>query len=80
LHPLSITRGSRLEQLWRQEPFPLLTETQYADLAAGLLRRLRPGIIIQRLTGGGREEVHIAPDWATNVNRVKKLILQRLER
>jgi len=75
---LVVTRGSALERQWRESPFPLLTEIEYADFAAAVLKRLRPGTIIQRLTGAGRADVHIAPEWAGNVNRVKNLILQRM--
>jgi radical SAM protein (TIGR01212 family) len=80
LHPLCITRGSALEREWRAAPLPLLTESEYADLAAAFLRRLTPGTVIQRLSGAARDDVHLAPDWAGNVNRVKKLIVQRMAR
>jgi radical SAM protein (TIGR01212 family) len=79
LHPLSITRGSALESQWRAAPFPLATEDEYAELAAAALGRLAPGTIVQRLAGAGRREVHIAPEWAGNVNRVKKLIVRRMQ-
>jgi radical SAM protein (TIGR01212 family) len=78
LHPLAITRGSALEARWRRGEVELLTEDGYAELAAAFLRRLAPTIVIQRLTGAARDDVHLAPDWAGNVNRVRNLIFRRL--
>ncbi|NLH49734.1 MAG: TIGR01212 family radical SAM protein [Myxococcales bacterium] len=74
LHPLSVTRGSALETEWRENRLRLLDEDEYVELAAAFLETLSPHIVVQRLTGSGRPEVHLAPDWTRNLNRVKRRI------
>jgi radical SAM protein (TIGR01212 family) len=78
LHPLCITRGSVLERQWRQTPFPLLSEGEYVEWAAAVLGRLSPHVVVQRLGGSARREVHLAPEWTGNVNRLKRLIAARM--
>lgn len=78
LHPLVITRGSALAAAWEERPFPLIAEEEYARVVAEMLRRLPPTTIVQRLGGSGRPEVHLAPDWTRNINRVKNLIIANL--
>jgi len=77
-HPLVITRGSALAANWERRPFPLIEEEQYAEIVAEMLRRLPSGTIVQRLGGSGRPEVHLAPEWTRNINRVKNLIVAKL--
>ena len=63
INPLSITKGAFFEKSHKKNPFPLLTMDQYAIQAVEVLERLAPSIVIQRLVGGGRPEVHVAPAW-----------------
>jgi len=62
-HPLSITKGAPLEKIWRKGLFPVFERIDYVELVADLLERLSCKIVIQRLVGGGRPEVHLAPNW-----------------
>ena len=79
-HPLCITRGSALERQWSERPFPLLTEDAYVEAVVAMLRELPSGTVVQRISGSGRPEVHIAPDWTRNINRTKNLIAARFEK
>jgi len=80
LHPLSITRGSRWAADWRPDKIPLMTETEYVAAAVDFLEALSPAIIIQRLTGGGRPEVHLAPDWCRHPHHTQRLIVEEFRR
>jgi uncharacterized protein len=77
-HPLCVTRGSVLEDTWLRGNLELLTEDAYAETVAAMLRRLPREIIVQRISGSGRPEVHLAPDWTRDTNRTKNKILALL--
>lgn len=64
IHPLHILKGSALEGDYERGGIELLTENEYVDIACDFLERLSPEIIIQRLTGQGTRQDHIAPLWA----------------
>ena len=64
IHLLHILKGSKLEELYRQGKMRLLEQDEYAALVCDFLKNLPSDIIIQRLTGQGSEDDHIAPLWA----------------
>ena len=76
-HPLSVVRGSRLEK----KPPLLFERIEYIELIVDLIERLSPEITIQRLVGGGRPEMHIAPDWvmipAKVIQKIRKEMKKR---
>ncbi len=75
IHLLHVLRGSELENMYYQGKVRLLEQKEYVELACDFLRNLSPGIIIQRLTGEGRREDHIAPLWALDkigtINKIR---------
>lgn len=75
-HPLCITRGSALEALWRDGKVELLDEGQYVEAVVAMLAALPADVVVQRISGSGRPEVHLAPDWTRNINRTKNLIAE----
>jgi len=64
IHLLHILKGSKLEELYRKGAIKLLEQDEYVKLAREFLSNLPPGIIVQRLTGQGSKDDHIAPFWA----------------
>ncbi|MFA5145921.1 MAG: TIGR01212 family radical SAM protein [Candidatus Omnitrophota bacterium] len=64
IHLLHVLKGSVLEKLHRRRKVRLLEQAEYADLVCDFLEHLSSDIIIQRLTGEGTRESHIAPAWA----------------
>lgn len=64
IHPLHVLKGSRLEELYREGKIKLLEQNEYAELVSEFLSNLSPDIIVQRLTGQGSREDHVAPLWA----------------
>ncbi len=64
IHLLHILKGSKLEELYRKGEIKLLEQDEYAELAREFLNNLSPDIIVQRLTGYGSNDDHIAPLWA----------------
>ena len=70
IHLLHILKGTTLEHLYKNRTFNLPSFDQYIKMAADLIEHLPPSIVIQRLTGEGTKDTHIAPAWALNKTRV----------
>lgn len=64
IHLLHVLKGSRLETFYREGRVKLLAQDEYVKLACDFLENLSPDIVIQRLTGEGGRESHVAPEWA----------------
>ncbi len=64
IHLLHVLRGSKLEEIYKKGEIKLLEQDEYVELVREFLDNLAPDIIVQRLTGQGSKEDHIAPLWA----------------
>lgn len=78
IHVLHVLRGSALEKIYREGKLRLLEEDEYVDLVCAFLKNLPPDTIVQRLTGQGSREDHIAPLWALNkMGTIEKIMKRR---
>jgi len=81
IHLLHILKGSQLETMYREGKVRLLEREEYVELACDFLERLSNDIVIQRLTGEGPRESHVAPDWALDktgtINRIRETLERR---
>ncbi len=64
LHLLHVLKGTRLAEIYKENPFPLLTAAEYVSLIVDILELLPAQMIIQRLTGDGPPDDLIAPLWS----------------
>jgi len=80
-HGLYVCEGTALARQWRAGDYTPLEREGYADLIARALPRLRPEIVIQRLTGDPAGDELLAPDWANDKRattaRIHELLTQR---
>ncbi|EHQ87673.1 TIGR01212 family radical SAM protein [Desulfosporosinus youngiae] len=79
LHLLHVLRGTPLEEIYRQEPFELMTKEDYVALVADILEILPPEVVIHRLTGDGPPEDLIGPLWSRKKWEVLNAIDAELE-
>ena len=79
-HTMSITQGAALEAPWRQGKIELFEQGRYVELVIALLERLDPSIVVHRLVGGGRPEVHLAPAWSITSASTLQMIVRRMNR
>jgi radical SAM protein (TIGR01212 family) len=79
IHLLYVIKGTRLENLYRQETYRCLSQAAYADLACDFLEHLPPRVIIQRLTGDPHPTELVAPGWALRKTETLNLIRNKLE-
>ncbi|MDP3730373.1 MAG: TIGR01212 family radical SAM protein [Candidatus Omnitrophota bacterium] len=78
IHLLHILKGSGLEKLYKEGKIGLLEQDEYVKLVCEFLSNLAPDIIVQRLTGQGSKDDHIAPLWALDkigtIEKIKTVI------
>lgn len=81
IHLLHILEGSRLEELYNRKEVKVLEQDEYVDLVCDFLEYLSCGIIIERLTGEGARDSHVAPLWALDkigtINKVGETLKRR---
>jgi len=81
IHLLHILKGSALENVYRQGKVKVLSQDEYVELACAFLEHLSPDIIIQRLTGQGSREDHLAPSWALDktgtIKKIEEMLKER---
>lgn len=77
LHVLKHTALAEMYQRGQYEPY---TMEQYIQVLCGCIRRLRPDIVIYRLTGDGAAESLIAPLWSQKKGIVLNTIHKELKR
>lgn len=81
IHLLHVLKNSPMEKLYAQGEISLITQEEYVELACDFIERLDPDIIIQRLTGEGDRETHVAPAWAMDktgtITRIKQVLTKR---
>jgi radical SAM protein (TIGR01212 family) len=74
IHVLHVLKGSALEKTYNDGNLKLLRQDEYVDLVCEFLRHLPKDIIVQRLTGQGSKEDHIAPEWALDkIGTIQKI-------
>lgn len=77
LHLLHVLKGTALGAQYEEDPFPLPSLEEYADLIVDCVALLPPEIVIHRLTGDGPRCQLIAPLWSTDKKRVLNTIHER---
>ncbi len=63
IHMLQILKDTKLEKIYKNNPFKLLTKDEYIEIVCEQLQYLKENIVIHRLTGDPKIEDLIAPDW-----------------
>lgn len=63
IHMLHILKGTELETLYQEKPFPILSKEEYIDIVIEQLEHLNPNIVIHRITGDPNVEDLVAPTW-----------------
>lgn len=75
LQLLHILEGTDLAIYYRKHPFPVPDMNEYFELLGRCISRLRPDIVIHRLTGDGPKNLLIAPLWTGN----KRYVLNHMQ-
>lgn len=78
IHSLYVMRGTRLCELYERGLYTPLTLDEYASLAAFSISRLRPDIVLHRITGDCPRDMLAAPMWCADKRSVIAAIEARL--
>ncbi len=78
-HLLHVLRGTDLAADYEKGLFAILEMEEYFRLLAGCIQRLRPDMVIHRLTGDGAKRDLIAPLWSGEKKRVLNALRRYLE-
>ncbi len=74
LQLLHILKGTRLEALYQEAPFPLPSLEEYAGLVTESIARLPQSVVIHRVSGDGPKRLLLEPSWSGN----KRLVLNTI--
>jgi len=78
IHMLYILKDTPLEKYYSNTHFHVLTLEEYTSIVAEQIERLRPDIVLHRLTGDARKEDLIEPIWSLKKFVVTNEIDKRL--
>lgn len=81
IHMLHVVKDTKLAALYHKRPFHLIGYEKYAEIVANQIERLKPNIVIQRLTGDAKRADLIAPSWILKkfvvINTIDKILRKR---
>lgn len=81
IHMLSILKDTKLELLYKEKPFKVLTKEEYVNIVCDQLEYLRPEIVINRITADPKIDDLIEPDWLVKkfcvLNDIDKELVRR---
>lgn len=81
IHMLFVVKNTKLQQMYENHEFEMLTRQEYIDIVVKQLRYINPEIVLERLTGDGKIDDLIAPMWSikkvTILNDIDKQMKER---
>jgi len=63
IHMLHVLKNTKLEKMYLEDKFKLLSKEEYIELICDELEELDENIIVHRLTGDAKQSDLIAPNW-----------------
>lgn len=70
IHMLNVLKHTALARIYEENPFDLMSEEAYINQVVDIIERLKPSIVIHRVTGDGAKALLIAPRWILNKRKV----------
>lgn len=80
IHQMQIIKGTRLAEIYGNEPFHVYTVDEYMELTAGYIERLRPDIVLERFVSQSPKELLIAPRWGLKNHEFTNLLVNYMKR
>ncbi len=81
IHMLFVVKNTKLQQMYENHEFEMLTRQEYIDIVVEQLHYINPEIVLERLTGDGKIDDLIAPMWSikkvTILNDIDKQMKER---
>jgi radical SAM protein (TIGR01212 family) len=80
IHNLHVVRDTPLERMYRAGEVRMLERDEYVQVVCDFLERLRPDLVIHRLTGDAPPDYLVAPLWCLDKQGLLRAIHAELER
>lgn len=80
IHMLNILDHTSLGAAYKRKPFVLLDQDEYEDLVIHQLQIIPPEVVLMRLTGDGKVDEILAPEWVKNKTSVLNGIDKKMAR
>lgn len=81
IHMLSILKNTKLEKMYEEKPFKVLSKEEYIDIVCDQLEYLRPEIVINRITADPKVDDLVEPNWLVKkfcvLNDIDKELVRR---
>ena len=80
IHQMQIIRGTRLAQMYAENPFHLYTPEEYSELIVRYLEHLSEDMVVERFASQSPKEMLIAPKWGLKNYELTNLIVNKMKR
>lgn len=79
IHQMQIIKGTKLEQIYKENPFPVYSVEEYVELVTDYIQILRKDLILERFVSQSPPELLLAPKWNIKNYEFTNLINNRLK-
>ncbi len=80
IHLLCVLKNTKLEKMYLNNEFQLLSSEEYIDTVCDFLELLPPEVTIHRLAGNGLKRILVAPNWLCEKFKLLNAIDQELDK
>lgn len=80
IHQMQIIRGTRLAQMYAENPFQLYSPEEYSELIVRYLEHLSEDMVVERFASQSPKEMLIAPKWGLKNYELTNLIVNKMKR
>ena len=80
IHQMQIIRGTRLAQMYAENPFHLYSPEEYSELIVRYLEHLSEDMVVERFASQSPKNMLIAPKWGLKNYELTNLIVNKMKR
>ena len=78
IHSVYVMEGTVLAEMYRRGEYTPISQEDYTDAVAYILKHLPPEVVIHRLTGDCPRDMLVAPEWNIRKSETIDLIVKKL--
>ncbi len=79
IHQMQVVKGTRLAEMYGEQPFKLYTVDEYIDLVIRYIRLLRKDLVLERFVSQSPSEMLVAPHWGLKNHEFTNLLNNRIK-
>ncbi len=78
IHSVYVMEGTVLAEIYRRGEYTPISQEEYTEAVAYILKNLPPEVVIHRLTGDCPRDMLVAPEWNVRKSETIDLIVKKL--